>query len=318
MLKADLDMWHEALPVQFRISIGHQPTREVIELNMLYHVAIILLYRPFCKDRPLQAAETCLEAASTFNVLLSKYHSSHSLPLAHPHLIYLIYTAAIAHLSGYRQLENVSTTTSLQTQLHLLNCHEALKVAGQTWVLAGRCGKALDQLMDSEGMKPGSGEDGGPGSMLGKRKRRDTPSLGGDHHQQTRTASGVSSMTPPTLCNPSGQPQHLSSPSSGGQGQNNLGSWSPPVSIPSTTASSSSTVTTTSTSTTEVFFDPEFFSSNTGWMPELHMVDSFDGMWNPSEWSDNFWAESFQTPLGLSTGAMEGDFVMGPGPGATI
>jgi|ERR1700691_2844944 hypothetical protein len=45
-LKANLDMWHQALPVQFRISIGHQPTREVIELNMLYHVAIILLYRP--------------------------------------------------------------------------------------------------------------------------------------------------------------------------------------------------------------------------------------------------------------------------------
>jgi hypothetical protein len=45
-LKAELDIWHQTLPVQFRISIGHQPTREVIELNMLYNVAIILLYRP--------------------------------------------------------------------------------------------------------------------------------------------------------------------------------------------------------------------------------------------------------------------------------
>jgi hypothetical protein len=45
-LEGELDMWHQSLPIQFRISIGHQPTKEVIELNMLYHVAIILLYRP--------------------------------------------------------------------------------------------------------------------------------------------------------------------------------------------------------------------------------------------------------------------------------
>jgi len=45
-LAGELDMWHQSLPVELRISIGHQPTREVIELNMLYHVAIILLYRP--------------------------------------------------------------------------------------------------------------------------------------------------------------------------------------------------------------------------------------------------------------------------------
>jgi hypothetical protein len=45
-LKGELDRWHQSLPMPFRISIGHQPTREVIELHMLYNVAIILLYRP--------------------------------------------------------------------------------------------------------------------------------------------------------------------------------------------------------------------------------------------------------------------------------
>ena len=44
-LEGELDRWHQSLPIQFRISIGHQPTKEVIELNMLYHVAIILLHR---------------------------------------------------------------------------------------------------------------------------------------------------------------------------------------------------------------------------------------------------------------------------------
>lgn len=45
-LRAELDMWHHSLPMQYRISIGHQPRRDVLEINMLYHVAIILLYRP--------------------------------------------------------------------------------------------------------------------------------------------------------------------------------------------------------------------------------------------------------------------------------
>jgi len=45
-LRTELDMWHHSLPVQYRISIGHQPRREVLEINMLYHVAIIILYRP--------------------------------------------------------------------------------------------------------------------------------------------------------------------------------------------------------------------------------------------------------------------------------
>jgi hypothetical protein len=45
-LRTALDMWHHSLPMQYRISIGHQPRRDVLEINMLYHVAIILLYRP--------------------------------------------------------------------------------------------------------------------------------------------------------------------------------------------------------------------------------------------------------------------------------
>lgn len=45
-LRSELDLWHHCLPVQYRISIGHQPRRDVLEINMLYHVAIILLYRP--------------------------------------------------------------------------------------------------------------------------------------------------------------------------------------------------------------------------------------------------------------------------------
>jgi hypothetical protein len=90
-----------------------------------------------CKEQPPHAAEVCLDVASTFNVLLSTYSSAYSLPLSNPHLIYLIFTVAMAHLSGYCQLNNVLTTTSLHTQLHLLNCLEVFHVIGQVLEDAG-------------------------------------------------------------------------------------------------------------------------------------------------------------------------------------
>lgn len=45
-LKRELDMWHERLPSNLRIAIGHQASLPVLDVNLLYHVAIILLYRP--------------------------------------------------------------------------------------------------------------------------------------------------------------------------------------------------------------------------------------------------------------------------------
>ncbi len=45
-LKKELDLWQQTLPMQFRISLGHQPEQKVLEVNMFYHVAVILLYRP--------------------------------------------------------------------------------------------------------------------------------------------------------------------------------------------------------------------------------------------------------------------------------
>ena len=261
-----------------------------------------------CKDRHPHAAEACLEAASTFNVLLSKYRSSHSLPLSNPHLIYFIFTVAIAHISGYRQLDDDSTTVSLQTQLHLVNCLEAFKMIGQTWDLAGRCWRTLDRLMDMEGMNPRSGQDGGAGSMLGKRKRRDTSYIS---EQRQQRASLVPSATASTSYDSSVQSQYLSPSSSGGQGQNIPGLWASSLPIPSAAPSSSMpTATTASASMTDIFFDPDFFSSNTGWMSELQRPDPLEGIWNASDWNEDFWSSSFHATPAKGAGAMEGDFVL--------
>jgi hypothetical protein len=44
----------------------------------------------------------------------------------------------------------------------------------------------------------------------------------------------------------------------------------------------------TTTASTDIFFDPDLFSSNTGWMPEASAGGPFDGVWNTSDWDENF------------------------------
>lgn len=198
-------------------------------------------------------------------------------------------------------------TTSLQTQLHLINCLEAFKMVGQTWDLAGRCWRALNRLMDVEDMKPGGG-DNPAGSMLGKRKRRDTPFDVGQ--QQQKRDSSLSMTTPSTLQDTS---TALTSPSiSGGSNQDVFSSWPSSVSMTSLALTQSSSVPATTTST-DMLFDPDFFSFNTGWMPDVHMDGSFGEMWTTSDWDDNFWAKRLQTPVNI--GVMDRNFVMGQNAG---
>ncbi|PFH51621.1 hypothetical protein AMATHDRAFT_142124, partial [Amanita thiersii Skay4041] len=87
-LKGELQTWQQLLPAEFRISIGHQQDRAILELNMLYHIAVILLYRPFCRDNTIpHAIETVAEAASAFNTLLDKYKlSQNEIPTSSPPL----------------------------------------------------------------------------------------------------------------------------------------------------------------------------------------------------------------------------------------
>lgn len=257
------------------------------------------------RDPARPAAEVCLEAASTFNGLLSKYRTGHSLPLSNPHLIYLIYTVAIAHLSGHRQLEDTSTTASLQTQLHLINCLEALEVIGQTWDLGGRCWRTLGRLMDVEGMSPGSDQTMGGGSMLGKRKRRDTSSLN-TVEKQVRRENLDPSTTIRIPQDPLVSPQLSPHSSGSGHHRATFPPW-PSSAVTSATPPSSITPIPT-TPSTDIFFDPDFFSSNTGWMPVVHHSDSYEGIWNTSDWDENFWTRSLQMPLGVHMSQMDDNF----------
>lgn len=282
-----------------------------------------------------QAADVFLEAASTFNVLLEKYQqsqsptlspSSHlarpSLTLSNPNMIYLIFTVSIAHLSGFklRQSQQAhsnhtghsrSTTMALQTQLHLLNCLEALTSIGGTWELARRCWRTLDKLMDMEGMKPrpvssnsSRVQETVEGVGLGKRKRDGEDQAGrsdgpvqlsptGNHFRDAREGAMVSPST-------SHRSDVMAFTQGGPSQSQSLMGWDPGLSndpsntLPPISISASADIDT---------FDPNVFAS-ARWLPEVlntpEAVPVGLGMVWDGEWDDGFWAQSLN--LGLAEG----------------
>jgi len=302
---------------------------------MLYHVAIILLYRPISREQlNQQATDIFLEAASTFNVLLEKYRQTqammHSNPandrptLSHtnPNIIYLIYTVAIAHLSGYklRQVHQgngngsstISPTSALQTQLHLLKCLEALASIGSTWELARRCWKALDMFMEMENLKPRAGEipDENSSMTLGKRKRDMEENKRSwaiaNRMENSDVRSEIRGSGPPTKQRHPSEPFPVNMSSSvpdfgsmvtnspNAPNQFNPGYSQIPQHNPSSNVGTSNWDATanpsyTSTEAALPVFDPSLFS--TKWMPDASQVihPEWDGSWEDgASWSENY------------------------------
>ncbi|KAJ7176715.1 hypothetical protein C8R46DRAFT_1077099, partial [Mycena filopes] len=194
-LRDELAAWYRELPQGFRVALGGERVpRAVLEAHMLYQVGVAMLARAGTSSSGttmggvdgsifggwgpssttasggVDADAAAEEATSTFNVLLDKYRPS--LPLAGPHVVWLVFAAARA---GLRRApltkDGVSvgpgTARALQMQLYLLNCREALAAMGGTWELARRCAHTLERLME--------GESRPPSSNAGKRKREDDP-----------------------------------------------------------------------------------------------------------------------------------------------
>ena len=79
----------------------------------------------------------------------------HRFSRSNPHLIYLIFTTSIAHLSGIRAFRTSSSQAANSTQLSLVSCVDALKDMALTWPLAERCHRIMLGLMNDEGIVPG-------------------------------------------------------------------------------------------------------------------------------------------------------------------
>jgi len=269
------------------------------------------------------AAEVFLDAASTFNVLLEKYrnlYQTHSssrsislLCLSNPSMIYLIFTAAIAHLSGFKlrqqqqqreaKHESVtrSTTMALQTQLHLLNCSEALTAIGGTWELARRCWRTLDRLMEVEGMKPRSAAGPSNRSLLGtpqpaKRKREEEENgqgragTGYDAVKRRASDSSMISSIYDSSLTPSESPTLVNQPSASysSSQQQSLHGPSPSSVIGWNSQPTGGGLGLSPLPLGTEFFDPASFSSNR-WLSEILDVDSIGlGMVWDGEWDESF------------------------------
>ncbi|KAF7355750.1 Nitrogen assimilation transcriptional factor nira [Mycena sanguinolenta] len=210
-LRAELAAWHRGLPQRFRVALGGERVpRAVLEVHMLYQVAVGMLARgsSSANSNPTSGAASRLtgvggstvnsasdidaetdDVASTFNVLLDKYRPS--LPLASPPIVWLVFAAARAGLqraaaakssmSSSGVSSSSGTARALQTQLYLLNCREALASMGGTWELARRCARTLEHLME------GDGGPSRPRSDAGKRKRADREGdVGADERRRGR------------------------------------------------------------------------------------------------------------------------------------
>jgi hypothetical protein len=238
---------------------------------------------------------------------MEKYRLSQGFTLSNPHMIYMIFTVAIAHLSGLRQLESVSTTATLQTQVHLLSCLDALKTIGVTWDLATRCGRTLDKLLEVEKMKPPTFEAGPTTNQLGKRKRGD---LGDQASSRAETPSGTLTLdsrlsalgnflsTEPTArsgssvqqADVSSRPPEEGSPSA--PPSTNVLPWAMQPSTSNPKPATGDYTSTSPSGPSVLFFDPDFFSSSTGWLPppssSLRWPTEGGGEWDEEAWGNNF------------------------------
>jgi hypothetical protein len=202
---------------------------------------------------------------------------------------------------------------ALQTQLHLLNCLEALTSIGGTWELARRCWRTLDRLMDVEGMKPksvssesskiqGTTEEAG----LGKRKREGEdrgrrsansherrgpshPAPTGNHFGGVQDEANIS----PTTSHGSDVMPFLQG---GTSHPPSLMGWNPGLSN-----DPSSNLSPLPMSASTDAFDPSIFAS-ARWLPEVLDAPETDpvglGMVWDGEWDEGFWAQSLNLGLG--------------------
>jgi hypothetical protein len=264
------------------------------------------------------ATDTLAEAASAFNTLLEKYRNTHNealfpsnppLSLSNPSMIYIIFTVAIAHLSGFRMrhpqlgIQKTRTAMALQTQLHLLNCQEALISIGLTWRLARRCWKTLDRLMEAEGLKAQRNPTASDTTQLshGKRKREDEdvigsgrrPFLGGARGllPGVQIGSNMDQSTLPTFVPSPATPKPMGTSASMPYSAPGLGpaSWElgtpSPFSVPTPTLHSE-------------LFGPTDFSSLSRWPSETQENDSIGLgiVWN-GEWDDQLWVRTMNIGL---------------------
>lgn len=110
-------------------------------------------------DPNIDAARSMNMATTTSKALLNVLENSLSgettVSQCQPQVVYMIFTIAIGFLCCLRGLKDASgaVTKRLDAQMALHSCSEALGKMAETWPLARKYGRAVQVLMDAEGLE---------------------------------------------------------------------------------------------------------------------------------------------------------------------
>lgn len=110
-------------------------------------------------DSTIDAVSPVILATSTCKVLLDTLQDSllgdATVSQCQPQVVYLIFTIAIGFLSILRELKRspASFSKRLAAQGALLSCSEALDKMANAWPLAKKYGRAVENLMEAEGLE---------------------------------------------------------------------------------------------------------------------------------------------------------------------
>ncbi|KAJ9125355.1 hypothetical protein QFC22_000315 [Naganishia vaughanmartiniae] len=152
-IRDGLQHWKRRIPSEFQLHYDEEQSPLVVTMHMIYHVAMVLLHRPFQNSTGVDTVRPIATATASFKMLLDSIR----LPVLgdtmlhfSPILIYPCYTVGIALITSERRSnrmeQSMSSSASLTRQASLSACLETLDTMSATWPLARRCHMILRKL----------------------------------------------------------------------------------------------------------------------------------------------------------------------------
>ncbi|KAM0786399.1 hypothetical protein ACM66B_001866 [Microbotryomycetes sp. NB124-2] len=158
-LHLELETWYRGLPGPLRTAaatISNAPHPHIIGLNMLYHLIMITLHRPFfrrAKDNRLAVStEKCLSSAKHIVRLVKLQREAHGLRFVAPlfqHACFCCGTilALSAVEDGISGMHEKDAERRAQAKADLQSICSALREIGETWRTADTSANVLEALM---------------------------------------------------------------------------------------------------------------------------------------------------------------------------
>ncbi|KAJ9109012.1 hypothetical protein QFC21_000338 [Naganishia friedmannii] len=186
-IRDGLQHWKRKIPSEFQLHFDEEQSPLVVTMHMIYHVAMVLLHRPFQNSTGVDTVRPIASATAAFKMLLDSIR----LPilgdtLLHfsPILIYPCYTVGIALITSERRSnrmeQSMSSSASLTRQASLSACLETLETMSSTWPLARRCHMILRRLSVDDIHNTGAIADPGNLASRSQQQQQNLPNAADD------------------------------------------------------------------------------------------------------------------------------------------